>query len=265
MEIPADSLQGKVGLVTGGGSGIGQAVARTWAEAGARVAVLGRTREDLEATTGEIQRKGGEALVLTGDVSVPASISEALCQLTTTWGRLDILFANAGINGLWAPIDELSVEEWKKTLAINLTGTFITVKECVPLLKKRGGSIIITSSVNGTRMFSNTGASAYATSKAGQVAFARMMALELARFQIRVNTICPGAIETSIDENTKRSNLKGIRPPVNFPEGKIPLTGGKPGSSNQVAEVVWFLASDGASHITGTEIFIDGGQSLFQG
>ncbi len=265
MNIPSNSLTGKVALVTGGGSGIGRAAAIGLARAGARVGILGRTKEDLEHTAREIEQTGGKTLVLTGDVSDPDDMAAAVRAIDETWKRLDIVFANAGVNGVWAPIDKLSVQDWKKTLSINLTGTFITVKETVPLLKKQGGSIIITSSVNGTRMFSNTGASAYATSKAGQVAFARMMALELARFGIRVNTICPGAIDTSINERTTQRDLQGVRPPVKFPEGNIPLTGGAPGSSEQVADAVWFLASDGASHITGTETFIDGGQSLFQG
>lgn len=265
MKIPADSLQGKVALVTGGGSGIGRAAAIHFGRAGARVAIFSRTKEELEETAAEIEETGSKALVLTGDVSDSKAMAEAIRQITQTWNQLDIVFANAGVNGVWAPLDQLTVQDWEKTIGINLTGTFLTVKESLPLLKKQGGSIIVTSSVNGTRMFSNTGASAYATSKAGQVAFARMMALELAQFGIRVNTICPGAITTSIDENTKQRNLEGIRLPVEFPEGQIPLTDGEPGTSEQVAETVWFLASDGSSHITGAEIFIDGGQSLFQG
>jgi len=114
------------------------------------------------------------------------------------------VFANAGINGVWAPLEELSPEAWDKTLNINLRCTFLTIKYAVPFLKKQGGSIIVTLSVNGTRMFSNTGASAYATSKAGQVALTKMIALELAQDKVRANVICPGAIETEIDQNTER-------------------------------------------------------------
>lgn len=124
---------------------------------------------------------------------------------------------------------------------------------------------MIVASVNGTRMFSNSGASAYATSKAGQVAFGRMIALELAKHRIRVNTVCPGAITTHIDENTNRQDLDEAREPVIFPEGEIPLTNGKPGSAEQVAQLIWFLVSDLADHISGTEVFIDGAQSLLQG
>ncbi|MBD3562025.1 SDR family oxidoreductase, partial [Planktothrix sp. FACHB-1355] len=126
-------------------------------------------------------------------------------------------------------------------------------------------SVIITSSVNGTRMFSNTGATAYSCSKAAQVAFTKMVALELAEHGVRVNVICPGAIETNIDENTQRRNLDKVKEPVEFPEGEIPLTDGDPGTSEQVAQLVLFLASDASSHISGTEIWIDGAQSLLQG
>ena len=141
----------------------------------------------------------------------------------------------------------------------------MTVKYAVPYLKRQGGSVIITSSVNGTRVFSNTGATAYSCTKAAQVAFAKMVALELAKHRIRVNVICPGAIETDISENTEQRNLEQIREPVDFPEGKIPLTDGKSGTSEQVAQLVLFLASDASSHISGTEIWIDGTESLLKG
>ena len=148
---------------------------------------------------------------------------------------------------------------------MNLKGTFLAVKYAVPLLKKRGGSIIVTSSINGTRKFTSMGATAYSSSKAAQVAFTKMIALELAEHKIRANVICPGAIETSIAENTEKRDVKSIAAPVEYPEGEVPLTKGQPGTSEQVAELMLFLASDSASHITGTEIWIDGGQSLLQG
>jgi NAD(P)-dependent dehydrogenase (short-subunit alcohol dehydrogenase family) len=192
-------------------------------------------------------------------------MEEVVKSMIQRYGRLDIVFANAGINGVWASLDTLTPDDWDQTLDINLKGTFLTVKAALPYLKKRGGSVLITSSVNGTRMFSNTGATAYACSKAAQVAFAKMTALELAQYRIRVNVICPGAIETSIDENTERKDLDAIREPVEFPEGEIPLTDGTPGTSEQVADLALFLVSDRASHITGTEVWIDGAQSLLQG
>jgi NAD(P)-dependent dehydrogenase (short-subunit alcohol dehydrogenase family) len=258
-------LENKVALVTGGGSGIGAAAAKLFAAEGAKVGVLGRTREKLDKIVEEIRRDGGTAEAVEGDVSDYKDMERAAGELVERWGRLDVVFANAGVNGVWAPIDELKPEEWDKTLAINLSGTFYTIKAAVPHLKERGGSIIVTSSVNGTRMFSNSGASAYATTKAGQVALTQMLALELAKHRIRVNAICPGAITTEIEESTEKRDLEEAREPVEYPEGKIPLTDGKPGSAEEVAKLVLFLASDDSSHITGTPVWIDGGQSLMQG
>ncbi|MBZ0310611.1 MAG: SDR family oxidoreductase, partial [Anaerolineae bacterium] len=213
----------------------------------------------------QIQQAGGEAKALVADISKPEEMQRAVDSLISQWGRLDIVFANAGINGLWAPIEEISPEEWQKTININLNGTFYTVKYATPYLKKQGGAVVITSSVNGTRMFSNTGASAYASTKAAQVAFAKMIALELAKHRVRVNVICPGWIESNIDENTQKKELEEAREPVEFPEGAVPLTDGKPGKAEDVAELVLFLTSDASKHITGTEVWIDGAQSLLQG
>lgn len=258
-------LENKVALVTGAGSGIGKATAEVLAQEGSKVALLGRTKVELEQTAAKIRSQGGEGLPIVADISKVDEMQAAIKKIISAWDRLDIVFANAGINGVWAPLEELEPDDWDKTLDINLKGTFLTVKYALPYLKKQGGSVIVTSSVNGTRMFSNTGATAYACSKAAQVAFTKMMALELARDRVRVNVICPGAIESQIDENTEQRDLERVQEPVKFPEGKIPLTDGQPGTAEQVAHLVLFLASDASSHITGTEIWIDGGQSLLQG
>jgi NAD(P)-dependent dehydrogenase (short-subunit alcohol dehydrogenase family) len=259
------NLKGRVALVTGGGSGIGKATALMFADEGASVGVLDLDEKDVNSTVKQIEKAGGKALALVADVSDPEQMKKAVDALAKEYGRLDVVFANAGINGVWAPIEELAPEEWDKTLAVNLKGTFLTVKYAVPHLKERGGSVIVTSSVNGTRTFSNTGATAYSSSKAGQVAFTKMVALELAKHRIRVNVVCPGAISTSIEENTEKRDLEDVREPVEFPEGAIPLTDGKPGTPEQVAQLVLFLASDASSHITGTEMWIDGAGSLLVG
>ncbi|MBC8010774.1 MAG: SDR family oxidoreductase, partial [Burkholderiales bacterium] len=232
---------------------------------GARVALLGRTESDLQTLAREIADAGGAADVIVADVSKLASMRRAFARIKKLHGRLDLVLANAGVNGVWAPLDRLEVAEWDTTLAINLRGTFLTCKFAIELMPRSGGSIVVISSVNGTRMFSNTGASAYAASKAAQVAFARMIALELAPRRIRVNTICPGAIKSAIGENTVHRGLARVRTPVKFPEGQVPLTGGKPGRAEDVARLAAFLLSDDAAHITGTEVFIDGAQSLLQG
>jgi NAD(P)-dependent dehydrogenase (short-subunit alcohol dehydrogenase family) len=192
-------------------------------------------------------------------------VASAIDTLIQEQGKLDVVFANAGVNGVWAPIEKLEPKAWRETLAINLDGTFYTVKFSAPHLKKHGGSVIICASVNGTRMFSNTGATAYACSKAGQVALSKMLAIELGRHRVRVNVICPGAIDTEIDDNTQREVAPGVEQPAEYPEGTIPLTGQRPGSAQQVAELVLFLASDRSLHVNGTEVYIDGGQSLVEG
>lgn len=255
-------LEGRVALVTGGGEGIGKATAKLFAAQGASVGVLGRTKENIDKTVKEIESAGGKALALVADIADASAMEQAVKDLTNEYGRLDVVFANAGINGITAPIEEIKPEEWRETIDNNLTGTFLTVKYAIPHLRKEGGSVIITASINGTRYFANPGATAYSSSKAGQVAFAQCAALELAKYKIRVNVVCPGAIETSIQDNQEKRNLEEIREPVETPEGDIPLTDGTPGTSEQVADLVLFLASERSSHITGTPIWIDGAQSL---
>lgn len=265
MQQAAGDLAGKVALVTGAASGIGLASARRLARDGAKVALLGRGDDELDKATREIAEAGGEAIAVEADISVEAQMEAAVKKVLDTWGRLDIVVANAGVNGVLLPVEEMGLDDWNTTLGINLTGTFLTVKHSIPALKKQGGSIVITSSINGNRVFSNFGFSAYSTSKAGQVAFMQMAALELAQYRIRVNAICPGAIETHIGENTdRRPEVDEIAIPVEFPEGDQPLRH-KPGSAAQVASLVKFLASDEASHITGTPIYIDGAESLLHG
>ena len=257
-------LAGRVALVTGAGSGIGAATARLFAREGGRVGALGRTEERLRGVVAGIKEGGGEAVPLVADVGEPAAVEEAIAKTIERWGRLDIVVANAGMNGVWAPVEELTPDEWEQTLRVNLTGTFLTVKYAVPHLKRQGGAVVVTSSVNGTRNFSNTGATAYAAAKAAQVAFAKMTALELAPFGVRVNAICPGAIDTNINETTEPRNLDTVKMPVEFPQGWHPLRGA-PGTAEQVARLALFLVSDAADHITGTEMWIDGGESLLKG
>jgi len=261
----AGELTGKVCLITGAGSGIGRASAELLAKQGASVALLGRTQSQLEDVARAIRERGGRAQVLVADVASEDEVATAVDQLIREQGRLDVVFANAGVNGVWAPIEQLEPKAWRETLAINLDGTFFTVKFSTPHLKKQGGSVIICASVNGTRMFSNTGATAYACSKAGQVALAKMLAIELGRHRVRVNVICPGSIDTEIDDNTELEVEKGLKQPAEHPEGTIPLTGQRPGSAQQVAELVLFLATERSMHVNGTEVYIDGGQSLVEG
>ncbi|MGG1575964.1 SDR family oxidoreductase [Fictibacillus sp. NRS-1165] len=253
---------GRVAIVTGGGSGIGRASAIAFAKEGMKVCVMDVKEERSEEVAEEIRNSGGEAMSSGVDVSNPQEVQQGIEQTIQKWGRLDVLFANAGINGTLAPIEKLSLEQWNATISTNLNGTFLTVKHSIPYLKKEGGSIVITSSINGNRTFHGFGMAAYSSTKAAQVAFMKMAALELARYKIRVNAICPGAIQTNIGQNTHTTEeVKEITIPVNYPEGHQPLEH-KPGEPEQVADLVLFLASERSSHISGTEIYIDGAETL---
>ncbi len=257
------SLKDKVAIITGSGSGIGRAAAIKLAKAGAKIGLVDLLEERSEKVKAEIEQLGSEAIITDTDVSDSTRVEESIRTIVNKWDRLDFVFANAGINGTVSPIENLSPEDWDKTIETNLRSTFLTIKYSIPHLKEKGGSIAITSSINGNRTFKGFGMSAYSTSKAGQMAFGKMAALELAKFKIRVNIICPGAIETNIGQNTHpdEQNLEKIKIPIKYPKGNQPLEH-HAGSPDQVADLVYFLASDLSSHITGTEIYIDGAESL---
>ena len=257
-------LDGKVAFITGAASGIGEGTARRFAQEGAKVALADVMAEQGEHVRSELEKAGYQAIYVECDVSNPESVQHAINTTVEQFGKLDIVFANAGINGVWTPIDELQPDEWDRTLNINLKGTYLTVHFAVPHLKRAGGgSIIITSSVNGTRTFSNPGASAYSTSKAGQIAFMKMIALELGRDNIRCNAVCPGAIETNISQRTQQRDVEKIGIEVELPKGSPAIDQGQ-GDPFEVADTCLFLASDMGRHVSGVEIFVDGGASLLR-
>ncbi|MFP4139316.1 MAG: SDR family oxidoreductase [Planctomycetota bacterium] len=260
-----DRQADRVALITGAANGIGRATARLLSQEGYAIAALDMQGQAAQELTDELSGDGGDALAVKVDVSDAQDVQQAIRQVDARWGRLDVVFANAGINGVWAPLDELRPEEFDHTVNVNLRGTFLTVKYALPLLRRRGGSIIVTASVNGNRVFSNTGATAYACSKAAQVAFVRMIALELAEDDIRVNSICPGPVRTQISQRTEHRDTEDAGPPVEYPEGTVPLTGGDPARPEEIARLVRFLAGEDASFVSGANVYIDGAESLLQG
>lgn len=258
-------MKSAVALVTGAGSGIGKAAALALAREGYKIGALGHTQDEITSVVEEIADADGDAISLLADISVEEQMSAAVAQLVKQYGRLDVVVANAGINGVWAPIDDLKLSEWNDTISVNLTGTFLTIRTTVPELKHSGGgSMIVVSSINGTRTFTTPGATAYTATKAGQVAMVQQLALELARHQIRINAVCPGEIETNIEANTKLRGEDETAIPVVWPDGQVPITGGRPSRSEDVAEVIVFLASERSRHITGSPIWVDGGQGLLR-
>ena len=258
-------LSGKRVLITGAGSGIGRGTALLAAGRGATVLALGNVEAELTALVQDITGGGGTCHMAVADVSRLADMRAATTALISAGGGLDAVVVNAGINGVWAPIDDLQPDEWDRTIAVNLTGTYNTLHVTVPHLRKAGGgSIVIISSINGTRTFSTAGASAYTATKAAQFAMAQQLALELARDHIRVNAVCPGQTTTSIGSSTTKRNTQSCAIPVVWPESDIPLSGGIPAQPSDIAEAIAFLISDNARHVTGTPLFVDGGQSLLR-
>jgi NAD(P)-dependent dehydrogenase (short-subunit alcohol dehydrogenase family) len=257
----ARPLDGKVAFITGAASGIGEATARRFAQEGASV-VLADVADDLgKRVCSEIEEGGAQALYVHCDVSDADSVRQAFEDAAARWGHLDIVFANAGIAGVWAPLEDMQPGEWENTLRTNLEGAFLTLHFAIPHLKTAGGSIIVTSSVSGNRTFGQPGAAAYSTSKAGLVALTKMAALELARYGIRVNAVCPGGVPTRITDALESRNTESIPLKVEMPDGNPALHHGV-GQPEDIADVCLFLATDLSRHVSGVEIYVDGGASL---
>lgn len=252
-------------LVTGASSGIGLATARRVCDCGRTIVLVDADKASLGSICNELQRTHDQVCAIQADVSSDDDMDRVASIVRDRFGGLDAVVASAGINGVWAPIDELTASEWDRTVRVNLRGTYLTLNRTVPLLKARGGgSIVIVSSINGVRSFTSPGATAYSATKAAQVAITQQLALELARHSIRINVVCPGAIDTNIADSTEIRSKEKTEVPVIWPEGSVPLTHGKSGQASDVAETIAFLLSDGAKHITGTPVFVDGGQGLLR-
>jgi NAD(P)-dependent dehydrogenase (short-subunit alcohol dehydrogenase family) len=243
-------LQGRVAIITGGTTGIGRDAAVLFAEAGAKVVVAGR-REKEGAETMELLRKaGGEGIFVKTDVSKSADVQHLVRKTVEKYGRVDCLFNNAGIEGVWAPIIEQREEDFEQVIAINLTGVWTCMKYVIPhMLKQGGGTIVNMSSVAG--LMGAPGAAAYVASKHAVIGLTKSAALEYAANNIRVNAVCPAVIETPMGERIfggERRDMAVAMHPV-----------GRFGRPREIAEAVLWMCSDKSSFMTGHELVVDGG------
>jgi meso-butanediol dehydrogenase/(S,S)-butanediol dehydrogenase/diacetyl reductase len=250
-------LSGKIAIITGGGGGIGDAVARQFVKLGARVGVAGRRAEVLKLLSQDC-----DVLPLTCDVSDPRSVDMAISTLVDTFGGLDIIINNAGI-AHGGTAEDISLADWQMDLDVNLTGSLNVCKRGVPELKKRsGGAIVNVSSICGL-----TGALAvvsYSAAKAGMLGLSRSLARDYGKHNIRVNTICPGWVDTPMIQPPLQafSLLHG----VTMQEAKRMLTRwsplGRMSTPGEVANCITFLASPASSFVSGAILVVDGGQSI---
>ena len=244
-------LANKTALITGGNSGIGLATAKLFVAEGARVAITGRNKATLEAAAREL---GPNAIAIEADATDIAATEAAVKTAVEKFGKLDIVFANAGIPGQ-TPVGGTALAAFELVIRTNLTGVFFTVQAAVPHLND-GASIILNGSV--ISVLGNPGYSAYAASKAGVRAMARVMASELSSRNIRVNVVSPGATRTPIwgaataTADAEKAFEKRIG--ATTPLGRI-------GEPDHISKTVLFLASDDAAHIQGQELFVDGGST----
>ena len=242
-------LENKTAFITGGNSGIGLATARLFIAEGARVAITGRNQVTLEAAANEL---GPNALAIVADANDVAATEKAIDQAVKKFGKLDVVFANAGIPGN-TPIGGTTLAAFESVIRTNITSVFFTVQAAAPHLNE-GASIILNGSV--VSVLGNPGYAAYAASKAGVRAMARVMASELSPRKIRVNVVSPGAARTPI-WNGRAPTAEAYAALDKTLSLSIPL--GRLGEPEEVAKTVLFLASDDASNVQSAEIFIDGG------
>jgi len=250
-------LEGKVAIVSGGGTGIGAATARRFAAEGARVVVTGRRREPLEGIAAET---GG--LAVPGDATDPEHAPAAVSAAVERFGGLDIVVANAGV-GFGGSAGEVDDERWARTIDVNLTGPLRLVRAALPaLLDRGGGSIVLVSSISG--LVASTESAAYMASKTGLVGLARSLAVDYGSHRIRANALCPGWVITPMaDEGADElAAARGVTRDEAYRIGteQVPLR--RPATAEEMAACVLFLASDESSYVTGSTLVADGGTTI---
>ena len=246
MALPDFSLDGKVALVTGAKRGIGKAIALTFAEAGADVVVCGRTLPDLESVAEEIKALGRNSLAVKTDVTVKSEVQSLIDRIIKEFGTIDILVNNAVVYAA-GPLVELSEEDWDNTVGIGLKGYYLCTQAVAPvMIEKKQGSIINMSSTAGIRPTGRQGA--YSVIKAGGIMMTKLLAAELAEYNIRVNALAPTVVKT---ERTNEELLKGFM--TQLPLGRLT-------EASELAAAALFLASDASSYVSGHTLVVDGGR-----
>jgi len=250
-------LSNRVALITGGGSGIGRASALLFSAEGARIAVADIDEKGGRQTVDAIQGKGGSAVFVRVDVSKAADVERMIKTTVEQYGKLDILFNNAGIGAPFVPCEEVEESFWDRTIAVNAKGIFLGCKYAIPVLKRQGGGVIInTASIAGVRP--RPGQVVYSTSKAAAIMLTKALAIELAPFKIRVNCINPVVTDTAfLEKNIEASQLEGAKAAM---LSTVPL--GRLGQPEDMANAALYLASDESSLVTGLCLDVDGGRSI---
>ncbi|RTM11456.1 MAG: SDR family oxidoreductase [Bradyrhizobiaceae bacterium] len=246
-------LQGKSVIITGAGSGIGRAAAHLFTKEGAKLIAVDRS-EAVKETVAEMKKAGGVAEAMIADAGSETDVIAMIDKAVKTHGRLDVIWANAGISGGLVPIPEQTVEHWQEILRINLIGPFLAVKHAMPhMIKQQSGAIVLTASVAGLK----AGASGhpYAASKAGVISLVQTTAYSLTGTGVRINAVCPGLIETGMTKPIfDRAKERGTQDKI----GQLnPLK--RPGQPHELAAMGLFLASDEASYVNGQAFPVDGG------
>ncbi len=251
-------FSGRTVLITGAAGAIGQAAAKRLADEGAQVALIDRDPARVANVADQLVAQGHVALPLEADVTDEPALAAAIAQAEAHFGRIDIVFNNAGIGGYDISIADMPSEQWDRVIAVNLRGVFLGCKYGVPALTRAGGGAIVNMGSSTGRHDALPGSAAYMASKAAVEALSKSLALQVARYRIRVNTICPGIIQTPLSLGQKA----GAEAEAFFERfaARIPL--GRVGQPEDVAAAVAFLASDQARQITGSALLIDGGQTM---
>jgi NAD(P)-dependent dehydrogenase (short-subunit alcohol dehydrogenase family) len=258
----AGQVEGKVALVTGGASGIGEAIVELFAREGASVIATDIDELRGPELANRITKAGGKAIFLEQDVTSEERWIEISAEIAKRFGRLDILVSNAGIGIAVPSIVDMTLSDWRKQNAINLDGVFLSVKHCLPLMRKTGGgSIVMMSSLAGLR--GAPGLSAYSATKGGVRLFAKSIAMECAAAGdgIRVNSVHPGIIDTPIWGKipTGATGNQGNAPIDPEERARVVTPLGRAGQATEIASGVLYLASDASRYVTGSELVIDGG------